>query len=65
MNRFIKENWFKIFIVIVILVIAIIYVVSNRYSFVTKEKVNRFSENGTIEVIMKCDKFTGLCEETK
>ena len=65
MKKFIKENWFKIFTVIIILVIAIVYIMSNRYSFVKKEKSNRFTENSTIEVIMKCDKFTGECEETK
>ena len=65
MKKFVKENWFKIFAVVIILVIAVIYVMSNRYYFVKKEKSNRFVENGTIEVIMKCDKFTGECEETK
>lgn len=65
MNKFIKENWFKLFAIIIILVTAIVYVMSDRYYFVKKEKSNRFTENGTIEVIMKCDKFTGECEETK
>ena len=62
-NKFAKENWFKILMVVVVLIVIIIYIISNRYHFITKEKSNRFSENGTIEVIMKCDKFTGECEQ--
>ena len=65
MKEFIKENWSKIFTIIIVLIIAFVYAMSNRYYFTKKEKINRFSENGTIEIIMKCDKFTGECKKTK
>lgn len=52
MKEFIKENWFKILIVIVLSLITSIFILSNRYYFIQK---------GT--TIIKCDKFTGNCEQ--
>ena len=68
MKKFIKENWFKIVIIITLLVIAIVYIMSNRYYFVKKDVnyySNIFHKQTTKQVMMKCDKFTGECEETK
>ena len=67
-NEFIKENWFKVVIVITLIVIAIVYIMSNRYYFVKKDVnyySNIFHKQTTKQVMMKCDKFTGECEETK
>ncbi|MFA6096840.1 MAG: hypothetical protein WC788_04395 [Candidatus Paceibacterota bacterium] len=52
MKRFIKENWFRTTIIIVLSVIAFIFVLSNRYYFIQRDAM-----------IVKCDKFTGSCEE--
>ena len=68
MKKFIKENWFKFAILIALLVIAVIYIMSNRYYFVKKDVnyySNIFHKQATRQVMMKCDKFTGECEEVK
>ncbi len=48
MKKFIKENWFKISIII----LGIIFILISRYSFIHIEGTGYIG----------CDKFTGKCE---
>ena len=65
MKKFIKENWFKTFIVIVLAVIVLTYILGNRYYFMETEQKHGFGKvlNGEQEIILKCDRFTGKCEK--
>lgn len=59
MKNFIKENWFKIAILITLVFFSCVYFLSNRYYFMhIKAKDNLEEKN----VIIKCDKFTGNCQ---
>ncbi|MFA6096364.1 MAG: hypothetical protein WC788_01905 [Candidatus Paceibacterota bacterium] len=49
--------------IIMIILFAIAYLLSNRYYFIASESTRRFGDlkGTTIKTIMKCDKFTGVC----
>lgn len=63
-KSFIKENWFKISIIVILVVSLYIYITFNRYTFIQEESYNRFAED-MMQEVKRCDKFTGKCEEIK
>jgi len=49
--NWLKENWFKIFILIIFVIFGITYFLNNRYYFMHLDG----------NTIFKCDKFNGNC----
>ena len=60
MKKFIKENWFKIVTIIILMAITFFYILSNRYFF-----IHRAGQSGFINIIIRCDKLTGECQYIK
>jgi len=51
MKNFIKENWFKIIIIITLVIVAILFILQNLYFFIYQEGGN----------IIRCNRITGQC----
>lgn len=52
MKQFIKDNWFKLVIAVILIVFFIIFILLNRYSF-------GYTEKG---FFFRCNNFSGDCE---
>jgi len=51
MNNFIKENWFKLVIIAIVLFVFFAIIFANRYVFMKGEGI----------MVVRCDKLNGDC----
>ena len=56
MKNFIKENWFKITILMILTFFSCVYFLGNRYYFMHIKAEDK-------NIIIRCDKFTGNCQQ--
>jgi hypothetical protein len=56
MKKFIKENWLRVTILIILIFFSCTYILSNRYYFIHTEAKEK-------NIIIRCDKFIGNCQE--
>ena len=52
MKEFIKENWFKIILLFILIYFVINHISLNRYYFINEENI----------IVTRCDNFTGECK---